>query len=117
MQVVTAVSGASGCPRTGFTESIREFPPQADRRLCREAAAAVAPRPSVSAVAAEYQVSWPMIHRHHAAHADQLLTEPGPPVVLGIDEARRSALVRRLGFCPADQVLSHEVHRRCHRGR
>ena len=30
-----------------------------------------------------------MAHRHYAAHADALLTEPDPPVVLGIDETRR----------------------------
>jgi transposase len=45
----------------------------------------------VSAVAAEYQMSWPVAHRHYAAHADGLLTEPDPPVVLGIDETRRGA--------------------------
>jgi transposase len=45
----------------------------------------------VSAVAAEYRVSWPVIHRHYAAHADAVLTEPDPPAVLGIDETRRGA--------------------------
>jgi transposase len=43
----------------------------------------------VSAVAAELGVSWPVAHRHFAAYADALLTEPGPAVVLGIDETRR----------------------------
>jgi transposase len=81
------------CPRKAFTESIAEIPPRArlTGRLCRKAAAQVAAGRSVSAVAAEYQVSWPVIHRHYAARADQLLTEPGPPVVLGIDETRRGA--------------------------
>jgi transposase len=30
-----------------------------------------------------------VVHRHFAAHADALLTEPDPPLVLGIDETRR----------------------------
>jgi transposase len=59
--------------------------------LCRKAAAEVASGCSVSAVAAEYQVSWPVIHRRCAAHADALLTEPEPAVVLGMDETRRGA--------------------------
>jgi transposase len=81
------------CPRKAFTESIAEVPPRArlTGRLCRKAAAQVAAGRSVSAVAAEYRLSWPVIHRHYAAHADALLTEPGPPVVLGIDETRRGA--------------------------
>ena len=81
------------CPRKAFTESIEEIPPRArlTGRLCRKAAAEVASGRSVSAVAAEYQVSWPVLHRHYAAHADALLTEPEPPAVLGIDETRRGA--------------------------
>jgi transposase len=65
------------CPRKAFTESIEEIPPRArlTGRLCRKAAAEVASGRSVSAVAAEYQVSWPVLHRHYAAHADALLTE------------------------------------------
>ncbi len=79
------------CPRKAFTESVPEIPPRArlTGRLCRKAAAEVASGRSVSAVAAEYRVSWPVIHRHYAAHADAVLTEPDPPVVLGIDETRR----------------------------
>jgi transposase len=51
------------CPRKAFTESIAELPPRArlTGRLCRKAAAAVASGRSVSAVAAEYQLSWPVI--------------------------------------------------------
>jgi transposase len=81
------------CPRKAFTESVTELPPRArlTGRLCRKAAAEVASGRSVSAVAAEYRMSWPVIHRHYAARADQLLTEPDPPVVLGIDETRRGA--------------------------
>lgn len=79
------------CPRKAFTESIAEVPARArlTGRLRRKAAAEVASGRSVSAVAAEYRVSWPVIHRHYAAHADRLLTEPEAPVVLGIDETRR----------------------------
>jgi transposase len=79
------------CPRKSFTESIADIPARArvTGRLCRKAAAEVASGRSVSSVAAEYQVSWLVIHRHYAAHADALLTEPDPPVVLGIDETRR----------------------------
>jgi transposase len=81
------------CPRKAFTESIAEIPPRArlTGRLCRKAAAQVASGRSVSAVAAEYQVSWPVTHRHYARHADRLLTEPEAPAVLGIDETRRGA--------------------------
>jgi transposase len=81
------------CPRKAFTESIAEIPARArlTGRLCRKAAAEVASGRSVSAVAAEYRVSWPVLHRHYAAYADLLLTEPAPPVVLGIDETRRGA--------------------------
>jgi transposase len=79
------------CPRKAFTESIAELPPRArlTGRLCRQAAVQVASGRSVSVVAAEYGMSWPIAHRHYAAHADGLLTEPDPPVVLGIDETRR----------------------------
>jgi transposase len=79
------------CPRTAFTESAAEVPPRArlTGRLCRQLARQVSSGRSVAAVAAQYQVSWPVTHRHYAAHADRLLTEPEPPVVLGIDETRR----------------------------
>jgi len=79
------------CPRKAFTESVAEIPPRArvTGRLCRKAAAEVASGRSVSAVAAAYQLSWPVIHQHYAAHADAVLIEPDPPVVLGIDETRR----------------------------
>ena len=81
----------AACPRKAFTESIAEIPARArlTGRLCRQLARQVASGRSVSAVAAELGVSWPVAHRHYAAHADALLTEPEPPVVLGIDETRR----------------------------
>jgi transposase len=79
------------CPRKAFTESITEIPAGArlTGRLCRQLASQVASGRSVSAVAAQYRVGSPVTHRHCAAHADGLLTEPEPPVVLGIDETRR----------------------------
>jgi len=60
------------CPRKAFTESVPEIPPRArlTGRLCRPAARQVASWRSVSAVAAEYQMSWPVAHCHYAAHAD-----------------------------------------------
>jgi transposase len=81
----------AACPRKVFTESIAEIPARArlTGRLCRALARQVASGRSVSAVAVQYQVSWPVTHRHYAAHADRLLTEPSAPVVLGIDETRR----------------------------
>ena len=79
------------CPRKAFTESIDEVPPRArlTGRLCRQLASQVASGRSVSAVAAQFRVSWPVAHRRYAIFADGLLTEPEPPVVLGIDETRR----------------------------
>jgi len=81
----------AACPRKAFTESIAEIPARArlTGRLCRQLASQVASGRSVAAVAAQYQVSWPVTHRRYAIHADALLTEPEPPVVLGIDETRR----------------------------
>jgi transposase len=81
----------AACPRKAFTESIAEIPARArlTGRLCRLVASQVAAGRSVAAVCAQYQVSWPVTHRHYIRHADALLTEPEPPVVLGIDETRR----------------------------
>jgi len=44
---------------------------------------------SVVEVAAAHHVSWPTVHRAFVAHAERLLTEPGPVRVLGTDETRR----------------------------
>jgi transposase len=81
----------TACPRKAFTESIDEVPARArlTGRLCRLLAGQVAAGRSVAAVAAEYRVSWPVTHRHYVVHANTVLTEPEPPVVLGIDETRR----------------------------
>ncbi|MGB6455241.1 MAG: ISL3 family transposase [Streptosporangiaceae bacterium] len=79
------------CPRKVFTESVTGIPARArlTGRLCRQLARQVASGRSVSAVAAELGVSWPVAHRNYVQHADGLLTEPAAPVVLGIDETRR----------------------------
>ncbi len=57
------------CPRKAFTESIAEVPARArlTGRLCRQLASQIAAGRSVSAVAAEHGVSWPVAHRHYAA--------------------------------------------------
>jgi transposase len=79
------------CERKVFTESVAEIPAGArlTGRLCRLLARQVASGRSVSAVAAELGVSWPVAHRHYVDYAGRLLTEPAAPVVLGIDETRR----------------------------
>jgi transposase len=79
------------CERKVFTESVTEIPAGArlTGRLCRLLARQVASGRSVSAVAAELGVSWPVAHRHYVDYAGRLLTEPAAPVVLGIDETRR----------------------------
>src|ERR1700689_4321720 len=53
------------CPRKAFTGSITGIPARArlTGRLCRQLARQVAAGRSVSAVAAQYQVSWPVTHR------------------------------------------------------
>jgi transposase len=81
----------AACPRKVFTESVTEIPAGArlTGRLCRLLARQVASGRSVAAVAAQYQVSWPVTHARFVQHADGLLTEPSAPVVLGIDETRR----------------------------
>jgi transposase len=81
----------TACPRRAFTESIADIPARArlTGRLCRQVAGQVAAGRSVASAAAEYGVSWPVAHRHFAARAGAVLTEPGPPAVLGIDETRR----------------------------
>ena len=81
----------SWCPRKAFTEQIDELPAGAriTGRCRRAAGAAVGSGRSVSAVAAELPLSWPIAHAAFVAHADQLLAEPAPPRVLGIDETRR----------------------------
>ncbi len=58
-------------------------------------------------------VSWPVAHRHYAAHADGLLTEPEPPAALGIDETRRGTpMAAGPGDGPvgADGAVRDELH-------
>jgi transposase len=81
----------AACPRTAFTESIAELPSGArvTGRTRRAAGAAVGSGRSVSSVAEEYPISWAVVHDAFVAHAEELLPEPAPPAVLGIDETRR----------------------------
>src|SRR6266480_2598176 len=100
VHVVTTASSAAGCPQCGvISTAVKQYRTTTPRDLpygeeplavrwhkrqyrCRQAAAQVASGRSVSAVAAEYGMSWPITHRHYAAHADGLLTEPEPSAVL-----------------------------------
>ena len=79
------------CPRKAFTESIGELPAGArvTGRLRRAAARAVGAGQAVSGAVAAFGISWATVHDAFAAHADALLTTPGPVRVLGIDETRR----------------------------
>ena len=80
------------CPRGSFTESIDELPPRArvTGRLGRAMGYAIGDAArSVSEVAGSHDVSWPTAHRHFVVRAEQMLTEPEPVQVLGIDETRR----------------------------
>jgi transposase len=79
------------CPRKAFTEAVAEIPPRArvTGRLCRAAARRIAAGASVAAACREYDIGWPLAHRHLIALADTLPAEPEPVEVLGIDETRR----------------------------
>lgn len=80
------------CPRGSFTESIEELPARSrlTERLGRTMGRAIGDAArSVSEVAAAHRVSWPTAHRRFVALAEQVLTEPEPVRVLGIDETRR----------------------------
>jgi hypothetical protein len=77
------------CGRDSFTESVEQV-----RRGRAHRPAAFPDRRgdaarSVNEVAAAHGVSWPTAHRAFVAHADELLGEPEPTRVLGIDETRR----------------------------
>jgi len=80
----------SGCARKAFTEQIAEVPAGArlTGRLRRHVARAVGEGAAVS-VAGAGLMSWPIAHAAWVVHADALLAEPEPVVVLGIDETRR----------------------------
>lgn len=83
-----------GCARRSFTEQIGELPARARTtgRLRRAAARAVVAGRSVAEVADAYQVSWPTVQRALDAHASQVLGEPEPTPLLGIDETRFGAV-------------------------
>lgn len=66
-------------------------------RLRRDIARAVGEGAAVS-VACAGLMSWPIEHAAWVLHADALLSEPEPVVVLGIDEAHRAA--RHMGRGP-----------------
>ena len=77
----STAAGSRRPPRRAFTESIAEIPARArlTSRLCRQLARQVSSGRSVSAVAAELGVSWPVAHRHYIAYADALPQFPAVP--------------------------------------
>ena len=80
------------CERKSFTEAIAEVPARARpaRRLRTAMGAAIGEAArSVAEVAGAHAVSWPTAHRAFVAHAEQMLGEPAPTSILGIDETRR----------------------------
>jgi len=83
------------CERKSFTESLPGIPARSrlTARLRLRAAEAIGEHTrSVSDVAGEYGMTWPIAHRAFIAYADQLVPADGPPptvTVLGIDETRR----------------------------
>ena len=80
------------CERGSFTEAIAQVPARARTtgrlRTAIGAAIGEAAR-AVAEVADAHGVSWPTAHRAFVAHAEDVLTEPTPTKVLGIDETRR----------------------------
>ncbi len=75
-----------------FTESIPQVPPRrrTTTRLRTQIGRDVGDAArSVVEVAAGAGVSWPRAHASFVAHAEQVLGEPQPLQVLGIDETRR----------------------------
>ncbi len=80
------------CGRGSFTEQIAEVPARArvTGRVRRAAAVAVGwANRAVSEVAAEFGLSWPTAHEAVVALGEEILGEPEPTAVLGIDETRR----------------------------
>lgn len=80
------------CARSSFTEAIAQVPARARTTARLRTAIGVAvgdAARAVSEVAAAHGVSWPTAHRAFVAHAEELLGEPQPTRVLGIDETRR----------------------------
>ena len=82
----------AGCVRRSFTESIPQVPARrrTTTRLRTQIGRSIGEAArSVTEVAAGAGVSWPTAHAAFAAHADEVLTDPKPVLVLGIDETRR----------------------------
>jgi transposase len=80
------------CERGSFTEAIAQLPTRArtTRRLRTQIGAAIGEAArSVAEVAASHLVSWPTAHRAFVDHAQELLAEPAPTTVLGIDGHRQ----------------------------
>jgi len=84
------------CARKAFTDQVAELPAGArvTGRLRRHVAARVADGLAVS-VAGGALLSWPISHAAWVSHAKELLAEPAPVVVLGVDETRRGRPVWR----------------------
>jgi transposase len=82
--------GEALCGRKAFTEQIAEVPAGArlTGRLRRHVAKVVGDGAAVSTACAGL-MSWPVAHAAWVVHADAVLAEPEPVVVLGIDETRR----------------------------
>lgn len=79
------------CPRRSFTQAADAIPPRArvSARLRAHAARAVAVgNRAVSEVGTEYGLSWRTVNKAVIALAQQVLPEPEPTRVLGIDETR-----------------------------
>ncbi len=82
----------SACRRSSFTESVPQIPARArvTSRLRDAAGRAVVAGQTVTQVARESGLSWPVVHAAFVEHATAILpAEPQPVVALGIDETRR----------------------------
>ena len=80
------------CTRASFTESLPQVPARrrTTTRLRTQIGRCVGEAPrSVIEVADDAGVSWPTAHAAFVDHADAVLGEVAPVIVLGIDETRR----------------------------
>jgi transposase len=80
----------TACPRATFTEQVPQVPAWARTtgRLRAVWADAVVSNRCVDEVARSHAVSWPTVARAVDARAGEVLGEPAPTPVLGIDETR-----------------------------
>lgn len=84
--------GNGECGRSSFTEVIDQVPARrrTTTRLRQQIGLSVGESArSVAEVATEHGVSWPTAHAAFCEVADQVLDDPEPVRVLGIDETRR----------------------------